>query len=276
MIKDILVNLSAYAKRDAAVDYAASLAAMFEAHLSGVAFAYEPVVAASAMGGAPIDFIDAQRAENRRICETAAKAFNEAASRAGAAAESHVFALGVAAAADQFGQMARRHDLSVLMQAGGDDDSAGGDMIIEAALFQSGRPILIVPYIQKGGLTLDRVMVCWDGGRTAARAIGDAMPILRKAKSVSLVMATGEEGKRDVVPGADMAHHLARHGVNVEVQRIVVEGNVHGALLSHAADISADFMVMGGFGHSRLREFILGGVTRAMLRSMAVPCLMSH
>ncbi|MFO0990112.1 MAG: universal stress protein [Alphaproteobacteria bacterium] len=276
MIKDILVNLSAYAKRDAVVDYAASLAAMFEAHLSGVAFAYEPVVAASAMGGAPIDFIDAQRAENRRICETAAKAFNEAASRAGAAAESHVFALGVAAAADQFGQMARRHDLSVLMQAGGDDDSAGGDMIIEAALFQSGRPILVVPYIQKGGVTLDRVMVCWDGGRTAARAIGDAMPILRKAKSVSLVMATGEEGKRDVVPGADMAHHLARHGVNVEVQRIVVEGNVHGALLSHAADISADFMVMGGFGHSRLREFILGGVTRAMLRSMAVPCLMSH
>lgn len=276
MIKDILVNLSAYAKRDAAVDYAVSLGAMFEAHLSGVAFAYEPVVAASAMGGAPIDFIDAQRAENRRICETATKAFNDAASRAGVSAECHVFALGVAAAADQFGQMARRHDLSVLMQTGGEDDSAGGEMLIEAAMFQSGRPVLVVPYIQKGGVTLDRVMVCWDGGRTAARSIGDAMPILRKAKAVSLVMATGEEGKRDTVPGADMAHHLARHGVNVEVQRIVVEGNVHGALLSHAADISADFMVMGGFGHSRLREFVLGGVTRAMLRSMAVPCFMSH
>ncbi len=276
MIKDVLVNLSAYAKRDAAIDYAVSLAGMFEAHVAGVAFAYEPVIAASAMGGAPIDFIDAQRAENRRICEAATKAFNAAASREGVSAECHIFGLGVAAAADQFGQMARRYDLSVAMQIGGDDDSAGGEMIIEAALFQSGRPVIVVPYIQKGGVTLDRVMVCWDGGRAAARAIGDAMPILRKAKSVNVVMATGEEGKRDTIPGADMAHHLARHGVKVDVQRIVVEGNVHGALLSHAADISADFMVMGGFGHSRLREFILGGVTRAMLRSMAVPCLMSH
>jgi nucleotide-binding universal stress UspA family protein len=276
MIKDVLVSLSAYAKRDAAVDFSVSLGRMFDAHLDAVAFAYEPVIAATPMGGASIDFIDAQRAENRRICQQATQAFTAAASRQGVSHECHVLGLGAAAASDQFGHMARQHDVSVIMQTGADEDGAGADLLIEAALFQSGRPVIVVPYIQTGGITLDRVMICWDGGRTAARAIADAIPILNKAKAVSLVMATGEEGKRGTVPGADMARHLARHGLTVEARQIVVEGNVHGALLSHAADISADFIVMGGFGHSRLREFILGGVTRAMLRSMAVPCLMSH
>jgi nucleotide-binding universal stress UspA family protein len=102
------------------------------------------------------------------------------------------------------------------------------------------------------------------------------MPFLARAKAVDVVMVTGEEGKRDVLPGADMGHHLARHGLKVDVKRIVAEGGVHDTLLSHAADISADFIVMGAYGHSRLREFILGGVTRGMLQSMTVPCFMSH
>jgi nucleotide-binding universal stress UspA family protein len=153
---------------------------------------------------------------------------------------------------------------------------AAEELIAEAALFQSGRPVIVVPYIHSGALTLERVMVCWDGGRASARAIGDAMPLLAKAKAVEVVMVMGEEGKQDTVPGADMGQHLARRGINVEVKRIVAEGKVQETLLSHAADIGADFVVMGGYGHSRLREFILGGVTRGMLASMTVPCLMSH
>jgi nucleotide-binding universal stress UspA family protein len=93
---------------------------------------------------------------------------------------------------------------------------------------------------------------------------------------VEVVIVAGEEGKRDEVPGADMGRHLARHNLKVDVKRIVAEGNVQETLLSYAADSQADMIVMGGYGHSRLREFILGGVTRSMLASMTVPRFISH
>jgi nucleotide-binding universal stress UspA family protein len=150
-------------------------------------------------------------------------------------------------------------------------------MIAETTLFESGRPLIIVPYIQKAPLKLDRVMVCWDGSRAAARAIADAMPLLERAGNIEVVTVANERGKRDEIEGADIGQHLARHGLKVEVTRIARgDVDVIDALLSHAADSGADFMVMGGYGHSRLREFVLGGVTRSMLRTMTVPTLMSH
>jgi nucleotide-binding universal stress UspA family protein len=144
-------------------------------------------------------------------------------------------------------------------------------------LFESGRPIIIVPYIQKAPLKLDRVMVCWDGGRQAARAAADAMPLLKRAGRVEVVIVADESGKGDEIAGADMGQHLARHGLDVEVKRMVMgDIDVADVLLSHAADIAADLIVMGGYGHSRLREFVLGGVTRSILGSMTVPVFMSH
>ena len=126
-------------------------------------------------------------------------------------------------------------------------------------------------------LKLDRVMVCWDGSWVAARAIGDAMPLLQRAGRVEVVIVTKERGKQDQIEGADMGAHLARHGLNVEVKRIPTgDIDVAAMLLSHAADEGIDFIVMGGYGHSRLREFVLGGVTRSILQSMTAPVLMSH
>ena len=137
--------------------------------------------------------------------------------------------------------------------------------------------MIIVPYIQKTGLKLDRVMVCWDASRNAARAIADAMPLLERAKAIDVVIVAGERAKSDEIPGADIAQHLARHGLKVDVKRIVSpDTDVASTILSHAADSGTDFIVMGGYGHSRLREFILGGVTRSILKSMPVPVLMSH
>jgi nucleotide-binding universal stress UspA family protein len=151
------------------------------------------------------------------------------------------------------------------------------DLIIESALFDSGRPVIVVPYIQKQGLKLDRVLVGWDGGRNAARAIADALPFLNRAKLIDIVIVTTGRSKSDEVPGADIGHHLARHGVKVEIQKIVApDVDVPNAILSYAADTSADFLVMGGYGHSRLREFVLGGATRGILTSMTIPVLMSH
>ena len=134
-----------------------------------------------------------------------------------------------------------------------------------------------MPFIQKVGLKLDRVMVCWDGGRASTRAIGDAMPLLEKAKQIEVVVVGSKPPKSDEVSGADLGQHLARHGVNVDVKRITSPDiDVASTILSYAADASADLIVMGGYGHSRLREFILGGATRAILESMTVPVLMSH
>jgi len=119
--------------------------------------------------------------------------------------------------------------------------------------------------------------VCWDGGRTATRAIADAMPFLRRAKSIDVVMVASGRSKSDDVPGADIAQHLARHDLKIEVKRIVASDiDVPNTILSYAADSSADFLVMGGYGHSRLREFVMGGATRGILSSMTIPVLMSH
>jgi nucleotide-binding universal stress UspA family protein len=137
--------------------------------------------------------------------------------------------------------------------------------------------VIVVPHIQKQGLMLDRVVACWDGSRPAARAIGDAMPFLTRAKNVEILVVTGERDKSGEITGTNMARHLARHGVAVEIKRLPVGStDVQAAILAHAADVGANFMVLGGYGHSRLREFILGGVTRSILASMPVPVLMSH
>jgi nucleotide-binding universal stress UspA family protein len=150
-------------------------------------------------------------------------------------------------------------------------------MIAESTLFEAGRPVIMVPYVQRAPVKLDKVMVCWDGGRSAARAVGDAMPLLKRARKVEIVIIAHERGKPTEIEGVDLGRHLARHGLNVAVERIPGgDINVGEALLSRAADSGADLMVMGGYGHSRLREFVLGGVTRSILHSMTVPVLMSH
>ena len=176
---------------------------------------------------------------------------------------------------EQFGRIARRFDVSIVGQSE-PESSAVEEIIAESALFESGRPVIIVPYIQKAPLKLDNVMVCWDGSRAAARAIADSMPLLAKARRVEVVIVTNER-QEDEIEGADMGAHLARHGLNVDVKRTALgDIDIADVLLSHAADAGSDFIVMGGYGHSRLREFVLGGVTRSIFRSMTAPVLMSH
>lgn len=276
MIKDIVVNLTVREGGGPAGDYAVSLAAALEAHLAGIAFLYDPIVPASGTGYIPAEIIEVQQADNEKAAKDAIARFSAAASRAGISAESLTVSASFAGAGEQFARIARRFDLAVVGQAE-PDSGAVDEVIAESTLFGSGRPMIVVPYIQKAPLKLDNVMVCWDGSRPAARAIADAMPLLEKAGRVEIAIVTNERGKEDEIEGADMGQHLARHGLKVDVHRIV-GGNIDiaDALLSHAADSGTDFVVMGGFGHSRLREFVLGGVTHSILRSMTAPVLMSH
>lgn len=275
MIKDIVVNLGARGSGIPTADYAVSVAGALEAHITGIAFAYDPTLPASGMGYFPVQPVD-QRHDNEAAAKAAIDHFAAAATQANVSAETRLLSAKSTAAGDQFGRMARRFDLAIVGQV--DPEGSAVDATIPVStLFESGRPVIIVPYIQRILLKRDSVMVCWDGSRSAARAIADAMPLLERAENVEIVIISNERGKQEEIEGADMGRHLARHGLKVAVNRMMRgDSDVTDALLSHRADSGADFIVMGGYGHSRLREFVLGGVTRKILRSMTVPTLMSH
>lgn len=148
----------------------------------------------------------------------------------------------------------------------------------EAVLMASGRPVLIVPYAGNFPTIGRRVMVAWKREREAARAVNDAWPILAKADSVTLVAVNPEAaGAYGLDSPGRMAQHLSRHGVKAQVERPIMK-DIDDAtvLLNAASDISADLIVAGGYGHSRIREFALGGVTRTLLREMVAPVFMSH
>ncbi len=276
MIKDIVVNLSVAKSGGPAGDYAISIAGTLDAHVTGVAFVYDPIIPVSATGYIPAEVIERQQADNDGFAKAAVDRFGQTTKRAGVSAEPLTMNASLAGAGEHFARIVRRFDLAVVGQAEPQTSSVD-DIIAETTLFESGRPIVIVPYIQKTPIKLDRVMVCWDGSRPAARAVGDAMPLLRKAGQVEIVTIANEPGKQDEIEGVDMGQHLARHGLKVDVERIPAgDVDIADALLSHAADSGADLMVMGGYGHSRLRQFVLGGVTRSIFRSMTVPVLMSH
>ena len=276
MLKDIIFNIEHNSERDGLRDYAISVAERFEAHLTGVAFA----------GGIPKymlpDFPAAVLAEILTESERAAKAaiarFAAAAKRSGINTEHHLITQSELGPAQTFSTIARRCDLSVLMQSGENDDT-NSDLFIETALFGSGRPILVVPYIQKNGVDLNRVICCWDGSRAAARALNDSIPLLAKAGAVELLIVNHDEDKDSEFEfrGIEISNHLARHNIQVELTSLSVgNSDATNIILSHAADCSAGMIVMGGYGHSRVREFMLGGVTRGMLSSMTIPVFMSH
>jgi nucleotide-binding universal stress UspA family protein len=276
MIKDLVVNLSGGDSRDVAAEYAVSMAQSYGAHVVGVAFVYEPVIPGSLLGGIPTDLIEVQRDENAKAAKAAVANFESRARTAGVSAETRLLDASMAGASDLFGRIARRFDIAVIGQAK-PEQGVSEELLIEGALFGSGRPVIIVPQTQVQPIKLDAMMICWDGSRPAARAIADAIPLMARAKTVEIVVVTGERDKSGEITGTNMKRHLARHGVTVEITRISAgNADVQSAILKHAATTRTDFIVMGGYGHSRLREFILGGVTRSILKSMQVPVLMSH
>jgi hypothetical protein len=183
MIKDVVVNLTVGANRDVAGPFAISLAEAFGAHIAAVAYSYEPVIPPTIMGGVPSAFIEHQREENDKAANDAIARFEQAAKRAGVSFETRVLTASVAGASDKFGAIARRFDLSVIAQAE-PKKVQPEELIVEGALFGSGRPVVVVPYIQKTPLKLDRVMVCWDGGRQAGRALAPPNPINQKPTAV--------------------------------------------------------------------------------------------
>jgi nucleotide-binding universal stress UspA family protein len=277
--KDLLVHLDdskGCAKR---VEAAVRLAGQHGAHLTGVYPIVEIPLLNYIREQIPRDIRAGMDAEAKALAEAALKAFREAAERGGVAYETRTDHALETTLASVLSMHARYADLVVLGQVNPAEPPYAGHHLPEEVVLASGRPMLVVPYIGAPATIGRRVMVGWDASREAARAVSDAMPMLERAGSVHVVVISPESTPlgHGEVPGADIGAHLARHSVKVEVERVVAgELSVGEALLSHIADRGADLLVMGAYAHSRVRELVLGGATRTILKSMTVPVLMAH
>jgi nucleotide-binding universal stress UspA family protein len=276
--KNLLVHVDDTKACAARVRAAIDLAIAHEAHLTGVCIVADPPPAAFAQGYLPPDTLDMLQQESRKRADSALARFTEIAGRNQISFEGRVDRVLYTAMAQALATNARYADLAILGQAE-PDDGEGPRYLPEEVTLASGRPSLIIPYIGPAVTLGQRVTVAWDASREAARAVNDALPILKRAQAVGVVSVNPSEAPfgHGEQPGADIALHLARHGVKVEVQRIESrEVDVPNIILSHIADQSSDLLVMGAYGHSRLRELVLGGVTRTILHDMTVPVLMAH
>jgi nucleotide-binding universal stress UspA family protein len=277
MIKDIILYLEHEQSYDQVRDYALSIAETLEAHVTGVAFAHDPDGSGHLMPNFPAQMLAEMRAESEKVGRATIERFDAAAKRGLLSSEHCLVVENELRVPKTYSRLARSFDLSILTQS--TPDGVNNDALIEASLFDSGRPLVVIPYIQKGVLKLDRLVCCWDGSSAAARAINDALPLLVKASNVELliVLNEGASSAQSEVDGIEMAKHLARHKVKIDVKTTPLGGiDITSVILSHAADCSASMIIMGGYGHSRLREFILGGTTLGILSSMTVPVFMSH
>ncbi|MEY4843820.1 MAG: hypothetical protein RL312_101 [Pseudomonadota bacterium] len=273
---DILVHLDASPRARIRLDLAVALARQHRAHLTAlhVIDVALPVMAMGDGGGAVIaELMEQMRQTALKAGAQLQAAFQEAIRREGIMGEWRQVE---GSAAELVALHGRYADLLVLGQDDPESDHAG---LLEAVLFDSGRPVLAIPFAGTFPQIGRRVLVGWNASREASRAVHDALPLLAKAESACVFLANPKRGlgAHGEEPGADIARHLARHGLKVEVAKAVADDVADSALLlNHASDMGADLLVMGAYGHSRLREFILGGVTRSLLREMTVPVLLSH
>jgi nucleotide-binding universal stress UspA family protein len=274
-LKDLLVivdNTKAAARR---IDYAAALADKHDAHLTGLYVKSPPQVPAYVEAAFPPDV---RRLQHRMLDELADKAkhvFDEGMQRAGHGDRSEWrVAHGDAEIAAEI--LVRYSDLIIAGQTDPDEDDRLGTINPGDLVLGCGRPVLLVPYAYRLQHANERMLVAWDGSREAARAVADAMPLLERASHVT-VLAVNPGPELGDEPCADITLHLARHNVQAEAAHVESHDlDTADALLSRAADLSVDLIVMGAYGRRRLRDLVMGSVTGHMLKHMTVPVVMSH
>lgn len=279
--KTVLVHIDKDKHANERIEFAAKIAMNEEAHLVGAAptgisryiyqsrFIYE--------GGAMTTHLDSHLEELRKQAVEALAGFEQTAKRIGV--QSYEARQIDDEAGGAISVQARYSDLVVIGQT--DLDSPSSTTLPdfpEFVVMNSGRPVLIVPYAGSYSTVASRPLIAWDASTSATRAVTSSLPLLKRAQNVDVVVfnADSRGDAHGEQPGADIALYLARHGVKVNVVRQKTDIDVGNALLSIATDLGSDMLVMGGYGHSRFREILLGGVTRTVLESMTVPVLMSH
>lgn len=281
-LRDLQVVLDNTQRSQAVLDIAIDLARTNGAHLTGLC-PLELLLPADfgfVLGGYPEVMalqtaVDQLQGQAKDMAAAIEARFRDALRREGLGGDWAAPAGPVAAA---IAYHARHADLTVIGQADPDHRRPPpGRSMIEDVLLAAGRPLLIIPYAGTFPTIGRTVAIAWSETREAARATSDALALIDPAASVT-VLSIVRPGTQIDIPGAEIAAHLARHGLAVTAARTISDGSISeaDALLSYVADLGADLLVMGGYGHSRVRELTLGGVTRGVLQHMTLPVLMSH
>ncbi len=277
MLKNLLVHIPSERQIRQIIESAISLARKHTAHLDAVSIGFETTnVGLAVDSGAAIATVFEIEHESALARANAALAIFEAEARnAGIAYGLQPFTGFPTETAVMTGTLARLYDLTIVLQPDPDRDTFD-NTIPQEILFQSGGPVLFIPYTHKGPFEPKHIGIAWDGSRQAARAVRDATPFLTRAQRITVISINETEMPSEVSAATLMAH-LARHGLSARSEHMTADhADIQPTILSVAADADVDMIVMGGYGHSRLKERLLGGVTRGMLQSMTVPTLMSH
>jgi nucleotide-binding universal stress UspA family protein len=274
-VKNILIGFTEEEDTpSAALSYGLSLAREAGAHVSALSASVRLTLTHAMVSDVAAGLIAAENRRVRELAEAAAESARQKALVDGVPCTVETVQLRYAELVEAFSSLTRVHDLTIL--------DADADMLtvdrtlIEQALFSSGRPVIVVP---RGADTFraKRIVIAWDGSAKAARALNDALPFLRTAEEVDLVCVMGEKDLSNAVPGAEIAPHLVRHGINATVTELVAKtGDAAETLRNHAKLTRADMIVMGAFVHSRLRQMVLGGVTQSLLKDPPVPLFLSY
>lgn len=276
MIKDLLVYLDGHEEDAVRLAFADSLALAHEAHVIGL---YCNIVPEMMLAGDPgiaaaqvvVDMQNAAIEAGHGIEKELEKKLH----RLSANTELIRLDLYAGQAGEVISASARRADLFIASRPGA--EQAMSQDLLEAVMFNSGRGCILVPPGYQPPDAIDTVLVAWRNTREAARALAESLPILRKARNV--VVAVVEEGAPEEdkqMPGVNISRHLDRHEVNVELRQITGWDSTSAALLNEVEMSGAQLVVMGGYGHSRFRQWVLGGVTRDIMQAADVPILLAH
>ncbi|AJY63154.1 universal stress protein [Burkholderia glumae] len=274
----ILVHLDSSARAHARLDIALRLASQFDAWVVALYAVYTPDPDTfTVMAGSAEYYIE--RAHERKERRDALKRlFHAELNRA------HVEGAWIDAT-DSANRSVVNHAHYADLVIAGQDDPQDPETFVdsrfpETVVMSAGRPVLLIPFRGEFTTLGKRVLVAWDGGREATRAAHDALPFLERAQQTLLVTVNGpaDEPAASLMPGADIACALARHGARVEARELACErpASIGDVLLSQASEVGADLLVMGAYGHARWRELVLGGTTRTVFASMTLPVLISH
>lgn len=274
--KDVLLTLTSYPQPTpvSVIDGAVEIAAVLDAHLAAISCEVHAEVRGSLLGDAILDIpalVAREAAKSRDNAKALLAAFETSAAKSGIRHEIIFEQCATAGEAALLVDYARLRDLTIMAVPESHDLGYA-----EEVIFESGRPTLILPTAPRT-FRLDAVCVAWDFSRTAARAVSDALPLLEAAKTVRIVTVTNEKALDSKHSAEELAKNLARHGVEVVLDKIDAGGKPIGEVLAaHVLSHGIDVLVMGAYGTPRWREFVLGGATRALLSKPPIPILFSH
>ena len=275
-LKDILVHVDGSRAMPGRLAAAAALARAHDAHLTGVHVMQIPVLPTYAEVHIPADIIEAQHEAFARTASAVREQFEKSTARAGINAEWRCIEGGLT---DTLALNARYADLLVVGQADPSDPRCVSRGLADRLALECGRPVMVMPAAGMQAPIGRNVVVAWDARREAARAVGDAMPLLETAERVTVVTinASRADPENAGLPAADICLHLARHGIETRAENLFgAPAGVGAQLLDAARDAQADLLVMGAYGHARFRELVLGGVTSHVLSHTHIPVSLSH